>query len=193
LRSCAHKRGVARLTVVVCSQRSGRHGGSILRRDAGEDSSGKRDLATCVAAHDPHFRCVVVRDVGEPGISALPRIAAGPQTRRNFRFWADSAPRPVAPGRTGVRAIAAIPLRARSTLHHPGRTRPKVEIAIARSDGPEAVRRRRTEFRLPQVDLTSLAAESCGPAYAPEASAGTRARLPHPCRTGPKQGNSACR
>ena len=43
----------------------------------------------CVAAHDPRFRCVVVRDVGKPGISALPRIAAGPQTRRNVRFGSD--------------------------------------------------------------------------------------------------------
>src|ERR1700733_1068483 len=25
----------------------------------------------------------------KPGISALARIAAGPQTRRNFRFWSD--------------------------------------------------------------------------------------------------------
>ena len=54
----------------------GANGGSILRRDAGEDSSASATFLLCVAAHDPRFRCVVVRDVGKAW---------------NFRFGSDSS------------------------------------------------------------------------------------------------------
>ena len=84
----------------------GANGGSILRRDAGEDSSASATFLLCVAAHDPRFRCVVVRDVGKPGISALPRIAAGLQTRRNFRFGSDLTR---SPHRLAMTAICAFP------------------------------------------------------------------------------------
>ena len=47
--------------------------------------------------------------------------------------WADSARTGIAPGRTGVRAFAAIRLRARSTLHRPKRPYAKRFISACAS------------------------------------------------------------
>jgi ethanolamine ammonia-lyase small subunit len=45
-----------------------------------------------------------------------------PQRYLPYLSWAGSAPTRVASGRTGVRAKAATPLRARNSLHRPERT-----------------------------------------------------------------------
>ena len=62
--------------------------------------------------------CAGAGDAGDRGgAGADGEFRVGP-------LWAESAPTGVASGRTGVRAIAAIPYRARNRLHRPLRTFP---------------------------------------------------------------------
>jgi hypothetical protein len=84
----------------------------------------------------PHL--VAACEVGEPGISALGSRAVISGRCGECLSWAESAPRGVASGRTGVRAIADIQLRARSTLHRPERKFPTGSVpnfAIGNHEG----------------------------------------------------------